>query len=1427
MTGSGFRVARQNQLVVHHGGHDGTEARSDPVDPLLSGKERRLTEQPGSDDAGGVHRSAGKRAAEQNVAGDRQADAEAPDVWMSRIDGGTENGKYKQEGKTRFDQDGHRRRHGGREIGCAQHASRNDVLAVRRVDACKDGRQQETGDRATEALRDNVSNGAARSDSPGHEHGDGDGWIEVASRDVHGGRDADRKSETVRDSDAEEAGTGIAHHGIGADGASADEAEHEGADGFGNAGLGVEDGLRHKKLLNRGAGTIPLFAWFETSTDDFVHDVFDGGGPMKLRLIAGRAGSGKTRHCLDAVRAELRASRMEGRRLLLVVPEQATLQMERALLGGGEFATLGRCEVLGFRRLARRILSEAGGPQPTVVSPLGRQMLLRQLIARSRPRLRMFESVADRAGFIAGLSQNIAELLEHHAEPVALRRAAEEAEAQGDPSAYALGDMAELLAAYTATLGDDRVDAESVLDAARQRLDGAVWLRGARVWLDGFAGFTPQQTRFLADLSRVSSCMELALLLDPDSDCVDDWESPVDALSLFARTERTWADVARAMQRAGVALDAPLRLVSRAMPRFRNKSLARLERDLFRVASHEGAVTEIGGGEIRIMEATDARGEVEAAAREVRRLTREVESPMRYRDIAIVYRDLLPYHDLISAELTAAGIPFFIDRRRPTAHHALVEWVRAAVRLHDTASFGAATVSLLKTGLLPLTEEQADLLDNHILARGIVTPDGWGEGPWRAALEAELPYAFDSEALLAARRAFLDALGAAFPTCEAARAMPVAQWVRHLDALMQQCGVQRRLAEWCETARGRGDHDEAQEHTQVWRDTIGLLDELCEMMGDESLRTEELSEVLDAGFAEFTLGLVPPTLDQVLVGSIDRSRHPPLRAVFVLGMTESLFPAQAAEDAILGDAERERLERSGVAIGPGRAARLADERMLAYVAATRASEFLWMSFPAADGEGRRMRPSTFLDDVKNAAPWVATESPRPPDPLESAKQAVTPGRFAASLATCVQSMGARAERVTALYEASRQSPGLRQAMSRVFSAFRSVESRPLPFGMAISLNEGRLSASVSRLESLSRCAFQHFARYGLRLTPRKTHAINALDLGTIYHEVLEQFFGGLGESGRTLRDLSPEEVADTLDATRQRLLPRFEAEMALSPATVRSTEMQLPRELLPVLDAQRNWPWTVKPVGTEVTFGGRDAVLPALIVQTPGGREVELHGTIDRIDLLSRGSDKLCFVFDYKRSRGRRLALDRVFHGIELQLLAYLLVLREHGKHLFGQDVAAAGTFFLPLLGGFQSVDHPADADKPGNDPARHFHPRGVLDFDWIDSIDPAYSGGRHGTFSLYRKTDGDMGEFDRTDAVRRVQLAALLDLVRRRLGELCDRWLDGDVAVLPRAVDGPLPCGQCDYSSVCRFEPRRDRVSILNRMTRSEVVQRAVEEAT
>ena len=80
----------------------------------------------------------------------------------------------------------------------------------------------------------------------------------------------------------------------------------------------------------------------------------------KLTLITGRSGSGKTEYCLTQL-SEILEENPHGTPLILLVPEQASFQMEKALAEKIRGQGFMGAQIFGFRRFSHKILQETGG----------------------------------------------------------------------------------------------------------------------------------------------------------------------------------------------------------------------------------------------------------------------------------------------------------------------------------------------------------------------------------------------------------------------------------------------------------------------------------------------------------------------------------------------------------------------------------------------------------------------------------------------------------------------------------------------------------------------------------------------------------------------------------------------------------------------------------------------------------------------------------------------------------------------------------------------------------------------------------------------------------------------------------------------------------------------------------------------------------
>ncbi len=1193
---------------------------------------------------------------------------------------------------------------------------------------------------------------------------------------------------------------------------------------------------------------------------------------MGVRFIIGRAGSGKTHYCLEQIARRLRESAGEGQHLFLLVPEQASLQMERAILERPGIQGFARCEVLSFRRLAYRVFNACGGVLRTI-RPIARLMVLRHLVVEMARDLRVFGSRSGRLGTIGAIERTIDELIREDVTPDDLARLLSEIEGQDDLLSARLHDIHRLYRGYLDRLGSDMADPGHCLRIVRERLAAYTPLAGSLIWADGFAGLTRQEQALLVALAGMAEQVEVSLLIDPSSPVVSEGAA-VEPFHLFARTERTYARLARALHEAGISPAPPLILHGDSGRFSASPTLARLERSLFAaippahaaggtsegrangntdaVTSERPASAETCGDEIQLVQAATRRVEVAAVVAEIQRLVRRPGCTMRYRDIAIIVRDLGPYHDVLSAALGAAGIPFFIDRRRPIGHHALVELVRSTIELAIRVDI-ETVATFIKTGLTGLEDDQADLLENFVRAHAVTGREPYlqsadwlprprpsqrrGEDDPAAGAERDL------EAINRARRYLAALWGPWWQRAKPDEPEPPSarQWVEALLQALTGMGVPERLVAWADAADRAGRHQEAQEHRQVWQHVMELLGDLAGLFGDEPLTIETLSEVVDTALAGATLGLTPPTLDQVLVGSIERSRHPAIRAAFVMGFAEGEFPQRPTEDPIFSDRSRAELARRGVELAPSSRQQLFDERMLAYIALTRPSERLWVSWPVVDDEGRVLRPSPWLGNLKAALPQAVLEHRLSDPSSERAMWSITtPADLVAALAADFRLRRGRAEgsadvpcdrRWNALYDFARRHEAIQGSLRSALASLTYRNRAELPSGKMAQVLGDPLRSSVSRIETFASCPFRHFADCLLDLEPRAEWELEAVDLGLICHRVLERYVGQLVAQRQRLDSVAEDEIPSIIRHLSEEATKELVDELLRGDPRNAYILSRGETDLTRVLDAQRfvASAGEFSPCGVEVSFGmpmpsspsPDQRYLPALPITTPQGRTILLRGRIDRVDLAEAGGRYLAAVIDYKRSLTRRMSLAKAFHGLDLQLLAYLLVIREHGSRLASRPVEPAAAFYVALLGGLRSVDEPPSEPLKPEDRYTSLKPRGIVDWQCVPSLDVIEPGKASKVISAFMKKDGNPGNLHTTDVADHDTFLALLDHADHSMGDLCDRMLDGDVSVSPYCLGTETACRWCLYPSVCRYEFDAQGMRFLPGMNRQQALDR------
>ncbi|MCM1309147.1 MAG: PD-(D/E)XK nuclease family protein [Butyrivibrio sp.] len=1083
---------------------------------------------------------------------------------------------------------------------------------------------------------------------------------------------------------------------------------------------------------------------------------------MSLQILMGASGHGKSFTLYSRITKEAKERR--DCRFVIVVPEQSSLQTEKDIVRMSENGGVFNIEVLTFGRMCYRIFDELGIELAENIDDTGKNLIVRKVLERVGKSLAVIKP-GKRQGFVSEVKSMISELKQYGITPEELKELSASLEA-GDRLKRKLADIQLIYEGFEEYIRDRYTTAEDRPEAMLGVMERSGFFRGAVVAFDGFTGFTPVQYRILEKITAAAERVIITAAL-PEDVRYNVTEGEED---LFAMSKTMIAKAGALADRLMQPFSCEYLKTDYANYRFvKSDELDFLERNIFRYNQ------KTYGGEardIRLYRLDNIREELRLAAAKI--LAHVREDGLRFRDIAVVAGDMDMYADEAVRIFGESGIPFFIDAKRSLIGNPLVEYIRAALEIVNTDFSYESVFRFMKNGLCGLDMERTDLLENYVLARGIRGKKRWEnvfEGAYRGKTEA-------MDGINEARQAFFDKIR---PLCEAARSRDgsVSDYVLAVYKLIEAENAYERMEELADRLEMEKPGDLrlgalAAEYRQSYGRVVGLLEQTDSLMGDENIGIKEFAQILDAGFEEIKVGIIPPSVDCVTVGDIERTRLEHVRVLFMLGVNEGVIPKLAANKGVLSETERRTLSENDVELAPTPRERVFIQNFYLYLTMTEPERALYMLCHKFDAAGKESRPSRIFSMVAKMFPRLSVH-----EGAKASEMLTNPDNSAHLLMDGSVSDGLLGA-MLAFFTGTEPYASRLRALARLTADMDGADS--LTRTAAGQLYGEIKSSSITRIETFAGCAFAHFARYGLELEERRLYEVNAADMGTVFHKAIEMLSEGLAASGRSFADISGEERTELV---RKAVDGALEA-CGISYFDESETGRFLRRRITDITER------TVWALGKQLERG---VFVPEEFERVFRGRyeSTEIGGKIDRVDSAKRDGKLYVKVVDYKSGRSD-LSLDEIYAGLKLQLMVYLQnTLERAAKENTGTEVVAAGAFYnridnpmVPYVNGASDGDYERALLK-------ELRPTGAVGLESAELMD-SWESAESLVIPAKRRKDGllQTGGHIYTDA----QLKCLADFAVGKLAQLEMEINRGAIGAEP--YEGS--CDYCPYGSVCGF---------------------------
>ncbi|MDR2525659.1 MAG: exodeoxyribonuclease V subunit gamma [Oscillospiraceae bacterium] len=1095
-----------------------------------------------------------------------------------------------------------------------------------------------------------------------------------------------------------------------------------------------------------------------------------------LHLILGRTGAGKTQYLHSLLRGLAQAGRSD---ILLLVPEQDSFAAERAMLRLLGERGAGAVEVLSFTRLAEAVFRACGGRSSAGLNDSLRAVAMYLALEAVRGKLERFQKADER--FVRHLLALDRELGASGANVEELRAAA--LRCPGASGAKLL-ELALVLEAYEAILAErfgGKGDSMAELLETLASPAGRAFFAGRTVCIDSFFGFTRQEQQILTRLLESAEAVYVTL-------CMDALYPLEDAVGIFAHTKRTARALIEAAKQAGVPVAAPVLLPAAggAIPRFaQSPALAALEAGFLQT---DAAPFTGEAAAIALCSAEDVEAECAWAAQNIKRLLRA--EGCRCREIAVLARDFNRYARPLGAALKRAGVPYFEDTRQPAAKQPLLIYVRTALEVAAEGFSTEAMLRWLKTELTGATEAETAQLENYALLwrlRGAdwlcpweLHPDGLGQ-VMNGAAQLRL------DTCNALRERFTAPLAA---LRDALRDCTGVSGAEALYSFLVETQTPEALKAMQNSLLAGGRHAEGTELPRTWELLMAMLDGLAVLPGEQYLGAKRFFALFGLMLQYQSLGELPQFLDAVAAGEAGRVRLEAPRAVFLLGLNEGVFPRMPSGEGLIHDGDRRLLEQADLRLHDTAPLLLDMERLLVYHAFGSARERLYISWARRSAAGEELLPSPEITRLRRCFPQLTVADTLLQDPMErlegeSAGFALLCALYREGGAVCV----ALEEYFSGQSAWQPRLEALRRAHNKQELSIGERKSAEALFGRSMTL-------SASRAEAYFSCPFQYFARYGLRARVRREADFDASFRGGAVHLILERLL-----RRHRVDDLlayRPEERQACLAREMDAYAREFLTAEAL-PQRVRFLYRRLGEVLAQVLERLLA-AFSVsqfRPVAYELVID-RDRDVQPYVIALPGGGELRLRGTVDRVDCACVGGTNYFRVVDYKTG-GKTFDLGDVFDGLNLQMLLYLFALQDAQAPPLPPGSVAAGVLYEQIREPVLSAgERDAATEEIHAEKQKRGRADGLLlaDGELLGAMEEGAAG-------VYLPASLKAGALQ-GKLLSAAALGRLRQTVDTLLAEMAEALRRGETAALPQCAPGkpPAACAYCSFHAACGREP-------------------------
>ncbi len=1065
--------------------------------------------------------------------------------------------------------------------------------------------------------------------------------------------------------------------------------------------------------------------------------------------IFARAGTDKKSFIIERIKEKLASSE---RRLMMVVPEQSSFETEKELYIALGDRLYSRVDVLSFTRLCSLYYEIKGIRREKKLSSAGKIILSSCAAALAAPDLKVYSGQASNATFIEKIASIIDELKVAGISSDALLEKKNSLN-MNKSLENKIEDLSLIYSYYEAQLKNGYLDPSDELSLLNTHLGDGSFFKDYDVIIDEFASFNSAQLGIIEKMFANSPSVAVILCLVNDSKKIP---------AAFRTPGDTYRGLKERAKKNSVIISKPHSLEAGAL--YNNEQLKSLE--AFACAQSSSVLK---GDNVKVYSSPSLKRESRFVAAEIKRLVKE--KNYRYRDIAVIGRNMDDYMSYLEDSFKLYDIPFFSDMRALIDTRPIVVFIINLLETLIGKMEPSYLLRLLKSGISYVDADDIALFENYIelwkIKKSELTapfyknPDG---------LSSDI----NTELLQKLNQIREKAVTPVVLLNKKLSGASGREITEGLYEFMKENGVLKNLSDYTERV-AEGDSALASEQYRAFEICMSVMTQLSAIIGDDKITLKRYLELFRLAVTAEDVGSIPHHLDEVQIGDAGRTTPQDFKAVFLIGMNDGIFPARHTEDGFFSDEDREIIRiDGGIDILTTSKLMNQNEEYYLYRALTSPSELLYILYSQLSIGAEELFPSKIvsrLDKLEIKAKSIASLSPEYFFGTDEA---------AFEQLCLTYNQNTKTAKSLREYFFSLISDEYRNRFLSIDTDLKLRYSK-LSDEVAKKLYKSDMLISPTQMDSFQLCQFAHFCKYGLALKKQEPVQIAASNTGTAVHDVLQNL----------LEKYSPEQLNGFSDAELDKIIEKMLEEFIYSNLGDENSVNN--RNRYSIKRLKTTVMPSIKYVLSELGYSGytpsdfeleiaRGKGIEPYMIKTPDGNSVGIKGKIDRVDTKSEDDKTLVRIIDYKTG-SKVFDKNDMNNGINLQMFMYLFSIWENGKTKYGDNIVPSGVLYMPAKR--------QDIEAKG----------GVIDEDVQKKKREALR--MMGMLLEDEKTAKDKDKaFFSAEYSDITGFRVMKEKTEKMLCDMTDTLRIGELSINPLYNgDKNLACTYCEYKAVCGFE--------------------------